>query len=145
MKRFDDQKFSDWVFHLGSDKGSKSKILKFKNRKLYDFQHPKEYFDDFKQNLVLRILDGRIQIFHDLKGNEYFPSEYVTDDTIKKANAKKLTVQSFYNDSSAHDWTIQRVGINSGCILASVFIALSGSALNLFGYSKLVQHYIYIS
>ena len=90
---------------------------------MYDFQHPKEYLDDFKQNLVLRILDGRIQIFHDLKGHEYFPSEYVIDDTIKKANAKMLTVASFYNDSSAHNWTIQRVGINSGCILASVFKA----------------------
>ena len=100
--------------------------MKFKNNKyekLYDFQHPKEYYDDFKQNLVLRILDGRIQIFHDLKGNEYFPSEYAIDDTIKKANAKSLRVISFYNDSSAHNWTIQRVGINSGCILASVFIA----------------------
>ena len=126
MKRFDDQTFSDWVFHLGSEKGSKSKILKFKNlnyEKLYDFQHPKEYFDDFKQNLVLRILDGRIQIYHDLKGNEYFPSGYVIDYTIKKANAKFLIVISLYGDSSAHDWTIQRVGINSGCILASVFIA----------------------
>ena len=123
MKRFDDQKFSDWVFHLGSDKGSKSKILKFKNRKLYDFQHPKEYFDDFKQNLVLRILDDRIQIYHDQKGTEYFSSEYVIDDTIKKANAKFVTVISTYGDSSAHNWTIQRVGIDSGCILESVFIA----------------------
>ena len=90
---------------------------------MYDFQHPKEYFDDFKQNLVLRILDGRIQIYHDLKGNEYFPSKYVIDDTIKKANAKFLAVISTYGDSSAHNWTIQRVGINSGCIIASVFIA----------------------
>ena len=90
---------------------------------MYDFQHPKEYFDDFKQNLVLRILDGRIQIFHDLKGNEYFPSEYVIHDTIKKADAKLLEVLSDYGDSSAHDWTIQRVGINSGCILVSVFMA----------------------
>ena len=72
-----------------------------KFEKLYDFQHPKEYFDDFKQNLVLRILDGRIQIFHNLKGNEYFPSEYVIDDMIKKANVKTLTVLSDYGDASA--------------------------------------------
>ena len=122
MERSRDQTFFDWSFQLGNEKGSKSKIANY-YEKLYDFQHPKQYFDDFKQNLVLRILDGRIQIYHDQKGNEYFPSEYVIDDTIKKANAKILTVISLNGDSSAHDWTIQRVGINSGCIRASVFIA----------------------
>ena len=44
-------------------------------KKIYDFQHPKKFFDDFNQNLILRILDGRIQIIHDNKGMEYYPSK----------------------------------------------------------------------
>ena len=120
LKRSDDQNSFDWVFNLGSKEGSKSTILKLidqenvKFKVLYDFQHRKEHFDDFKQNLVLRILDGRIQIFHDLVGTEYFPSEYVIDSSIKKASFKFLKVLSIYGYTTAQNWTIQRVEINSG-------------------------------
>ena len=117
MRGADDQTFSDWVFHLGSKKGSESKIIKFnnnKNEKLYDFQHLKEYFDDFKQNLVLRVLDGGIQIFHNLNGAEYFPSKYIQDDKIKKESLKSLKIISTFGVTSGQNWTIQRVGINSG-------------------------------
>ena len=85
-----------------------------KNEKLYDFQHLKEYFDDFKQNLILRVLDGHIQIFHNLNGAEYFPSKYIQDDKIEKESLKSLKIISTYGATSGQNWTIERVEINSG-------------------------------
>ena len=107
-------------YWLGVDQGSKSKIYRydlgknFEFKKLYDFQHPRKYFDDFKQNLVLRILDGRIQIFHDKKGLSYFPSEYVGDDKIRKASITSLVTVSYFDDTIDNNSTIQRVQIESG-------------------------------
>ena len=69
----------DWVFNLGKEKASKSRI-NLGNEKFYDFQHTKTHFEDFKQNIILRILDGHIQIIHDQKGVDYFPPKYVEDD-----------------------------------------------------------------
>lgn len=107
-------------YWLGFDQGSKSKIYRynlgknFKYEKLYDFQHSRKYFDDFKQNLVLRILDGRIQIFHDQKGWSYFPSEYVRDDKIRKASITSLVAYSLFDGTIDNNSTIQRVQIESG-------------------------------
>ena len=117
LTRFDGKRV--WDFFLGIDHGSKSQIFTDENvkqryDKLFEFQHPKKYFDDFKQNIILRVLDERIQIFHDRKGLNYFPSEYVTDDKIKKPSIKSLTIQSDSSGKSIQRWTIQRVEIKSG-------------------------------
>ena len=123
MKNEGSSEFRFWLrgfqFNIGIDHGSKSQIFTDENvkqryEKLFEFQHPKKYFDDFKQNLILRILDGRIQIFHDLKGLSYFSSEYVTDDKIKKANINLLRIESESSGESIQRWTIQRVEIKSG-------------------------------
>ena len=119
MKNEGSSEFRFWLrgslfqFNIGIDHGSKSQIFTYGD-KLYEFQHPKKYFDDFKQNLILRVLDGRIQIFHDLKGLNYFSSEYVTDDKIKKANINLLRIESESSGKSIQRWTIQRVEIKSG-------------------------------
>ena len=103
--------FSTAYFHLGKSKGSKSEMyLGYKT--IYDFQHPKTFFDDFNQNLILRILDGRIQIIHDKKGMEYYPSK--ENDLIKKEIFTNLTILSFSEDRSPKNWTIQPVQIQSG-------------------------------
>ena len=103
--------FSVAFFHLGKSEGSKSEMY-LGYKKIYDFQHPKKFFDDFNQNLILRILDGRIQIIHDKKGMEYFPSK--ENNLIKKESITYLTILSFSEDSSAKNWTIQPVQIQSG-------------------------------
>ena len=98
-------------FHLGKSEGSKSEMY-LGYKKIYDFQHPKKFFDDFNQNLILRILDGRIQIIHDKKGMEYYPSK--ENNLIKKEKITYLTILSFSKHRSAKNWTIQPVQIQSG-------------------------------
>ena len=104
-------KFFAAYFHLGESEGSKSEMYLGYN-KIYDFQHPKKFFDDFNQNLILRILDGRIQIIHDKKGMEYYPSK--ENNLIKKEKITYLTISSFSKHRYAKNWTIQPVQIQSG-------------------------------
>lgn len=100
----------DWTFNLGRHKASKSRI-NLNNKKFYDFQHTKELFDDFKQHIVLRILDGQIQIFHDQTGVDYFSSKHVEHENILKANFKTLKISG---DKSPRKWKIQPIEILSG-------------------------------
>ena len=113
-----------WSLFLGFADGSKSTAYKINHalkkrnvNKLYDFQHPKEYFDDYKENLVLRVLDSRIQVFHDQKGLHYFPTKYLTNDKIKKAQFKLLNIWH-------QNWTIQPIEIKSGTIKIKLGILL---------------------
>ena len=100
----------DWVFNLGKEKGSKSRI-NLNDQKFYDYQHTKTHFEDFKQNIILRILDGHIQIIHDQKGAEYFPPSYVEDDRIIKISFKTLKISG---ENFPRNWTIQPIEIVSG-------------------------------
>ena len=109
----------DWTFYLGRHKASKSRI-NLNSKKFYDFQHTKKHFDDFKQNIILRILDGQIHIIHDQTGANYFLSEYVIHENILKADFKALKISG---EKSPREWNIQPVEILSGhCRFSSAFI-----------------------
>ena len=109
----------DWTFNLGRHKASKSRI-NLNSKKFYDFQHTKKHFDDFKQNIILRILDGQIHIIHDQTGANYFLSEYVIHENILKADFKALKISG---EKSPREWKIQPVEILSGhCRFSSAFI-----------------------
>ena len=102
----------DWVFNLGKDSASKSRI-NLNGQKFYDHHHTPKHFEDFKQNIILRILDGRIQIIHDQKGTEYFPPNYVQveDDRIIKTSFETLKISG---EDFPRNWTIQPIEILSG-------------------------------
>ena len=100
----------DWSFNLGKEKASKSRI-NLNSQLFYDYQHTKTHFEDFKQNIILRILNGHIQIIHDQKGAEYFPPSYVEDDRIIKASFKTLKISG---ENNPQKWTIQPIEIVSG-------------------------------
>ena len=109
----------DWIFNLGRHKASKSRI-NLNNKKFYDFQHTKELFDDFKQHIVLRILDGQIQIFHEQTGANYFSTKHVEHENIVKADFESLKISG---ENSPREWKIQPVEILSGhCRFSSAFI-----------------------
>ena len=103
----------DWAFNLGKEKASKSRI-NLNDQKFYDFQHTETHFEDFKQNIILRILDGHIQIIHDQKGAEYFPPSYVEDDRIIKTSFKTLKISGENSWNNPQKWTVQPIEIVSG-------------------------------
>jgi len=109
----------DWTFNLGRHKASKSRI-NLNSKKFYDFQHTKKHFEDFKQSIILRILDGQIQIFHDQTGANYLSPKYVMHEKIIKTDFKTLKISG---ENSPREWKIQPIEILSGhCRFSSALI-----------------------
>ena len=107
-----------WAFGLGRDKSTKS-IVNLNGKKFDDFQHKKKYFDDFKQNAILRILDGHIQIIHDQKGRYYFPKS-VEDKRIIKNNFRIFEIAGM---KTPQNWTFHPVEIISGYCATNQFMS----------------------